>query len=98
MSVIDVGALAPFSLFPSFPAPLNDNFKQYYNENSEPVARIAAFLGIFIYIAFYFWDLVIDYDHSTETLSIRIAVATLTVPILLLPQRIRTRYLQELYS
>ena len=91
---------ASLSLFPSFPAQLNDNFKQHYNESSEPVAWWSVtVLGAFLYLAFYFWDRVIDYEHSTKTLLVRIAIVISTVtPTLLLPRHIRARYLQELYS
>src|SRR5215469_11944048 len=69
-SPIVEGGPAPLFLFPSFPAQLDDTFKRHYNERSELVAWVSSFVGIFSYLASYFWDRVIDYDHSTETLSI----------------------------
>jgi signal transduction histidine kinase len=84
-------------LFSTFPAHLEAEFQKHYNESSEPIAWRAMILGECLYLAFYFWDVVIDYNHSMETLLIRIAVGTLIMILILLPRAVRARYLQTLY-
>jgi adenylate cyclase len=41
-----------------------------------------------------FWDVVIDYDHSMETLLILVVVGIFIMILILLPRDLRARYLQ----
>jgi class 3 adenylate cyclase len=81
-------------LFPSFPKELEAEFSRRYNEDAAPVARIALMFGIAVYLAFYFWDRVIDIDNSPKTLMIRIVVVLSAIAGLSLPRRIFSRHLQ----
>jgi signal transduction histidine kinase len=89
---------ATHNLFHSFPKQFNDEFRKHYNEASSSIAWGALVLGECLYLAFYFWDLVIDYDRSSNTLVVRIVVGTLILIVLLLPRGVRAKYLQELHS
>jgi hypothetical protein len=60
---------ATYFLFPLFPPTLEDRFRIHYNETSAPVGWVALLLGGSLYLAFYFWDLVVDYDRSSQTLA-----------------------------
>jgi class 3 adenylate cyclase len=46
--------------FAFFPAELESEFQRYYAEQSVAVARLGAILGAGLYIAFLFWDAVVD--------------------------------------
>lgn len=84
--------------FPSFPIHLEQDFWRHYNEISASVAWGALVLGECIYLAFYLWDLVIDYDNASGTLIVRLLVAAWVMVVLLLPASLRVKYLQTLYS
>jgi hypothetical protein len=57
------------SRFPRFRSILEQEFWRHYNEISASVAWGALVMSEYIYLAFYLWDLVIDYDHAVERLS-----------------------------
>jgi adenylate cyclase len=85
-------------LFSTFPPHLEAEFQRHYNESSEPIAWRAMILGECLYLTFYFWDVVIDYDHSIQTMCIRIVIGILIMMVILLSRSVRARYLQTLYS
>jgi hypothetical protein len=85
-------------LFRTFPPQLDREFHEHYNENNTSVAWGAMVLGEFLYLAFYLWDLVVDYDQAPKPLFVRRSVGALIMMLLLTPRRIRVNYLQELYS
>lgn len=58
------------------------------------MARFGIVIGQFAYLAFYFWDRIIDSAHSNEALLVRIAVTASLVPIVFLPERIFVKHLQ----
>lgn len=87
--------LRPFS---SFPRHLESEFHLRYNETSAPIASSGIAIGVFILMAFYFWDLVIDYAHSNQTLMVRLGVGAWMVTVISLPIRVRTRYCQILFA
>lgn len=89
------GRLHPF---PSFPDSLEVEFNRRYNEINAPIATSGIFIGIFILMAFYFWDVVIDRERSTWTLMIRLAVGAWMVTLICLPRLVRTRYCQLLFA
>lgn len=84
--------------FPYFPSSLEAEFNRRYNEISAPLASSGIFIGIFILMAFYFWDVVIDYNHSAQTLLIRLAVGAWMVTLICLPIRVRAKYCQILFA
>lgn len=84
--------------FPNFPASLEVEFNQRYNEISAPLASSGILIGIFILMAFYFWDVVIDRDRSTQTLLVRLAVGAWMVTLICLPIRVRAKYCQPLFA
>jgi signal transduction histidine kinase len=84
--------------FPTFPIHLEQEFWRHYNEISASVAWGALLLGEGIYLVFYLWDLLIDYDHAGGTLIVRLLVAAWVMVVLLLPASLRVKYLQTLYS
>jgi signal transduction histidine kinase len=83
-----------YRLFPGFPVHLESEFKRYYNESSMSVARGGVFLGICVYLAFYFWDVTIDYPQSTNTFLIRLGISVCCTLLLLLPRATFARHLQ----
>lgn len=84
--------------FPNFPAALEAEFNRRYNEISAPLASSGIFIGIFILMTFYFWDVVIDRDRSTQTLLVRLAVGAWMVTLICLPIRVRAKYCQVLFA
>jgi hypothetical protein len=85
-------------LFPTFPTQLESEFSQHYNESSASVAWFALLLGECLYISFYFWDRVVDYSNSTETLIVRVAVVAWFLAITLLRRATFARHLQALMT
>ena len=85
-------------LYPWFPKELESEFLREYNRKSTRFARIALTLACFLYLAFYFWDLVIDSSHATETLAIRLAMTLAAAGVLLIRRDIFTRYLQVILT
>ena len=83
---------------PDFPVHLEAEFRLRYNESNAPIASTGILIGIFIMLAFYFWDVVVDYAHSTQTLIVRLLVAAWMVFTIRLPQRMRVKYCQELFA
>ena len=81
-------------LYPSFPKDLEHEFLRQYNQDSTRFARIALILGGIVYVGFYIWDVVIDFEHSTQTLAIRLVIALLVAAVLMIPRRIFTPNLQ----
>jgi adenylate cyclase len=66
----------------SFPEALEPDFQAYYIERSLPFVRVAGLLAAALYIAFLFWDLVLDSDVLAFSLVIRTAVAMFVVVLL----------------
>ena len=87
-----------FTLFPTFPSNLEADFKNQYNHNSARVAWFGAWIAQILYVAFYFWDRVIDVSVSTETLIIRIAVFSWFFLIVMLPRATFSRHLQAIFT
>jgi hypothetical protein len=85
-------------LFPTFPSNLEDEFKEQYNERSASVAWMGLVIGMCLYLAFYFWDRVMDSAHSTETLAVRLTVSTWFGVLLCFRRHFFTRYLQTLMT
>jgi signal transduction histidine kinase len=85
-------------LFPKFPAQLEAEFKQHYNNISASVAWISLLLGEAIYMAFYFWDRVVDYANSSKTLIVRLIISVWFMIVTLFPRPMFTRYMQELMA
>src|SRR5438552_11192188 len=73
-------------LFPSFPGSLESAFRQHYNTISSRIARIGLVVGTTLYLGFYFWDRIIDYPHSRQTLMIRILASAWFGTVILLPR------------
>jgi len=89
---------ATYFLFPLFPPTLEDRFRIHYNETSAPVGWVALLLGGLLYLAFYFWDLVVDYDRSSQTLFVRLVVAFWFFAVAFLPRAIFAAHLQALMT
>ena len=81
-------------LFPPLPPVQEAEFYRQYNDRSAPVARMGLFLGICLYSAFYFWDRVIDYQHASITLLMRLSIVSVLTIIAFFPLRIFRNYLQ----
>lgn len=71
-------------------------FRRRYNEENRSVAWVAVLIATFLYLAFYFWDRVIDDARSFKTLLVRLGVSAVFASLLLLPKAIFTRFLQPL--
>jgi adenylate cyclase len=67
------------SRFPlrAFPDALELDFQKYYRARSLPLVRAAILLGMGLYIAFLFWDLVVDPAIFPFSLRVRATVALL---------------------
>jgi signal transduction histidine kinase len=89
---------ATYFLFPLFPPALEDRFRIHYNETSAPVGWVALLLGGILYLAFYFWDLVVDYDRSSQTLFVRFVVASWFFAVAFVPRAIFAAHLQALMT
>ena len=85
-------------LYPWFPKDLEQEFLRQYDQESAKVARNALMLGGLVYCAFYIWDRLIDLDHSSQTLAIRIGFTLVLLTALLIPRRIFVRHLQPIMS
>jgi hypothetical protein len=81
-----------------FPAHLENAFRERYNEVNAPLAHSGLLMGVFILLAFYFWDIVIDVAQSTKTLMIRIAGAILMLAVIYLPGQFGVRYFQQFFA
>lgn len=82
----------------AFPRELEIEFAQHYRRDQAPLGWLGMLIGSCLYILFYVWDIVIDFDNSTKTLIIRLLVSILFVSFLLLPSAIFERYMQLLLS
>jgi hypothetical protein len=85
-------------LFPSFPENLEAEFQQEYSSRSARVAWFGACIAQLLYLAFYFWDRVIAYSASNETLVIRLIVCAWFLLVIILPPRIFLSYLQAIFT
>ena len=85
-------------LFPPMPLAQESEFHRKYNEDSAPVARVGLIIGECLYVAFYFWDRVIDYTHSSNTLTIRLLVAAWFFVVTMLPSSLFRQHLQTLMT
>jgi adenylate cyclase len=77
---------------------LGVEFRRRYNEENSSVAWVAVLIGTFLYLAFYFWDRVLDDTRSTETLTIRAIVSAVFFSLLVLPKPVFSRFLQSLMA
>src|SRR4051794_33719108 len=89
---------AAYFLFPLFPPTLEESFRIHYNQTSAPVGWVSLLLGGFLYLAFYFWDLVVDYDRSSQTLFVRLVVAFWFFAVAVIPRAIFASHLQALMA
>jgi signal transduction histidine kinase len=86
------------SPFLSFPEHQELEFQRRYNEASAPIASIGIAIGAFLMLAFYFWDLVIAYEQSSQTLLVRLGMAAWMIGIVCLPKAVRVRYFHDLFT
>jgi len=59
----------------SFPPNLEREFQTEYRRASLSFVRIGLGLGTFLYLAFYFWDFVVDVEQAVYTIIIRLGVS-----------------------
>jgi signal transduction histidine kinase len=79
---------------PSFDAQLQ--FHRQYNIHSATFARFGLFVGLLLYLLFYLWDRLVDYERSADTLIVRIVISAAFLTISMLPLSLIARYLQTL--
>ena len=85
-------------LFPKFPTQLEAEFRQRYNASNAPAAWFGLLLGTGVYLAFYFWDRVVDYPHSTQTLIVRGVLCSWFLAVALINRPTFARHLQLLMA
>jgi signal transduction histidine kinase len=85
-------------LFPYMSPAQEREFHRHYNDRGATVARVGLILGEFLYLAFYFWDRVIDYAHSGLALKIRLFVMAWFFVLTVLPSQLFKRHLQTLMT
>jgi signal transduction histidine kinase len=84
-------------IFPDFPREMEVEFNHQYNLDSARISWSAAIIAQFLYMAFYFWDRVIDLPSSFHTLMIRIVVTGWFFVVVILPHAVFVKYLQLLF-
>jgi adenylate cyclase len=82
--------------FLRMPGSLEIKFRRRYNEENSSVARLALLTAALIYLAFYFFDRLIDDAHSTQTLAVRVIVSAVLISFLALPKMVFSRFLSPL--
>ena len=87
--------IKPFSTFPN---ELDVEFRQHYAKEQSPVAWFAILIGCCLFMAFYFWDLVVDIASSNKTLVVRVSVTSILITFLLLPAAFFERHLQKILA